>query len=705
MALAALLVPAAAVAAPATQEQATVTLLSHGAAADGSATYAPELTGADRAVDGDVDTMWISKPHTDSQWLDVDLGAPALIDRVQVEWGSDHATDYVIQTSPDGKEWRTAHSVRGSNGSIDHIRNLSATGRYLRMRIDRASENGYSVRELEVYGDLTGPGDTEPPDIPGGLRVTGTSSEEVVLEWAAAADNAAVAGYEVLRNGDVVATTGISTFSDGPLVSSVGFDYQVRAVDSAGNLSNPSAPVRAATEPGAGTAATTLAVGGDIAVDCTASDSNCVHARTATMIEQMNPDGVLTLGDNQYESGTLRDYEAYYDTTWGRFLQKTYPTPGNHEYYTDAVGYKQYYGSRATPDGKTYYSFDLGGWHFVALDSNLEIGQGSAQLAWLQDDLAANSSSCTAAFYHHPRFSSGAHGDNRDLYDVWQVFDEAGGDVTFAGHDHHYERFAPVTADGQQTPDGVRSAIVGTGGRGLYNIGGPHDFTEKLIGDRHGVMQLSVTETTYQWDFIGVDGDVLDSTPTYQCHGSGDPEPGQPTAEFTEQCSAEQPVCDFDANASTDPDGQITDYSWDFGDGETATGVRPSHTYAQAGKYPVTLTVTDNDGKTDAHTREVTAGAPPAGEKPTASFTVECGFGSGCTFDGSGSTDDGGIAGYAWDFGDGATASGVTTTHTYTSAGTFTATLTVTDDAGQTGSATRQLQCFDFSGSAFCFPN
>jgi chitodextrinase len=498
-------------------ERATVTLLSYGAPVSTSSVFAPTVTDGDRAVDGDVDTVWISQPHSrGQQWLTVDLGAPARIDRVGVAWGEDPATDYAVQTSAEGTEWHTIRDVHG-DGAVDEHEGLAGQGRYVRLAIDGAAPDGFTLRELTVYGDRNGAGDTEPPTDPSGLAVAGTTTDHVTLTWSPARDDTAVTGYQVLRHGEVVATTRGTEFTDGPLVSGHAFDYAVRAVDAAGNVSNPSPAATATTAEENDAAATTIAVAGDIATDCTASDENCPHARTADLVESMNPAAVLTLGDNQYENGELEDYQSYYDTTWGRFLDKTYPTPGNHEYHSDAVGYKEYYGDRATPNGETYYSFDVGGWHFLALDSNLDIGSGSAQLDWLTADLANNTSACTAAYYHHPRFSSGEHGDDPVSQDVWAAFDAAGGDVIFAGHDHHYERFAPVTADGTADENGVRSAVIGTGGRSLYSIGDPHEFTEKLIGDQHGVAKLTVTETTYQWDFIGLDGEVLDSTPTVDC--------------------------------------------------------------------------------------------------------------------------------------------------------------------------------------------
>ncbi|WP_206050830.1 PKD domain-containing protein [Nocardioides speluncae] len=182
------------------------------------------------------------------------------------------------------------------------------------------------------------------------------------------------------------------------------------------------------------------------------------------------------------------------------------------------------------------------------------------------------------------------------------------------------------------------------------------------------------------------------------------PQPGAPTASFTADCSASQPSCTFDGSGSTDPDGSIASYAWDFGDGQTGAGVTPSHTYAAAGKYRVQLTVTDNDGRTGTATKEVTAGPGPVGSPPRAAFTVFCQWGS-CSFNGTGSTDpDNDIASYSWSFGDGQTGTGATTTHRYPNRqASYTATLTVTDRSGNRGTATKQIQCWSVGAQAFCF--
>lgn len=189
--------------------------------------------------------------------------------------------------------------------------------------------------------------------------------------------------------------------------------------------------------------------------------------------------------------------------------------------------------------------------------------------------------------------------------------------------------------------------------------------------------------------------------------GGGPSEPGEPVAAFTAQCSTTTPACTFDASGSTDPDGSIASYAWDFGDGAKGEGAKPSHTYTKAGTYAVKLTVTDDSGESGTLTKQVTAGTsePPAGQAPSASFSLSCWY-ADCSFDASASTDpDGDIASYAWKFGDSTTGSGVTASHRYPSAQrTYTVQLTVTDRGGRSGTTSRQVSCFAFSGGQpLCF--
>ncbi|HEX5725957.1 MAG TPA: metallophosphoesterase, partial [Longimicrobiaceae bacterium] len=190
---------------------------------------------------------------------------------------------------------------------------------------------------------------------------------------------------------------------------------------------------------------------------------------TARLLDKI--DGVVfTVGDNVYQDGSLRQYARCYAPTWGRHLERTRPTPGNHDYKTrDGAGYFAYFGARAGEPGKGWYSYEVDGWHVVALNTEEEVGEDSEQLRWLREDLRRHRTRCTLAYMHHPRFSSGKHGGRDQLGPLWNLLYASGVEVVLAGHDHHYERFAPQTPDGRlDRAKGIRQFIVGTGGAPHY---------------------------------------------------------------------------------------------------------------------------------------------------------------------------------------------------------------------------------------------
>ncbi|MFF8605305.1 discoidin domain-containing protein [Streptomyces sp. NPDC015346] len=263
----------------------------------------------------------------------------------------------------------------------------------------------------------------------------------------------------------------------------------------------------------------TVVAAGDIADRCTASSSSCAHPRTAALAQRINPKFYLTMGDNQYDDALLSDFRAYYDKTWGVFKARTRPVPGNHETYDPAgplAGYKAYFGALAYPQGKPYYSYDEGNWHFLALDSNSF--DDPAQIRWLKDDLARNTKGCVAAYFHHPLYSSGGHGNDPVSKPVWQILYGAGTDLVLNGHDHHYERFAPQDPSGRATPGGIVEIVGGTGGADPYPIETVQPNSQKRISGTYGVLKLDFTDTTYTWQYVGIDGQVKDTGPTYTCH-------------------------------------------------------------------------------------------------------------------------------------------------------------------------------------------
>jgi len=219
---------------------------------------------------------------------------------------------------------------------------------------------------------------------------------------------------------------------------------------------------------------------------------------------------VFTLGDNAYSSGTRADFQNCYEPTWGRHKSRTRPAPGNHDYENPgASAYFEYFGANAGPIGLGYYSFDLGAWHVISLNSNIGTDPGSAQAAWLRADLAASANArCTLAYWHHPVFSSGPNG-NREapvMREIYRILYNANVDLALVGHDHLYERFGPQDTDGRlDTARGIRQFVVGTGGVPLYDFEAIKPNSEVRL-KAHGVLRLVLSSDRYQWDFLAVSG-------------------------------------------------------------------------------------------------------------------------------------------------------------------------------------------------------
>lgn len=236
---------------------------------------------------------------------------------------------------------------------------------------------------------------------------------------------------------------------------------------------------------------------------------------TSELIVNANVDAVLALGDLQYPGGALSDFEASYALSWGKFKDKTYPAIGNHEYGSLGQGYFDYFGAVAGERNKGYYSFELSAWHVVSLNSNCwAVGgcaEDSTQGAWLQADLAAHTNKCTLAFWHHPRFSSGPHGDNADTVGLWNILAQNNAEIILNGHDHLYERFAPQFSDGTASEEGIRQFTIGTGGKELYRIKKETPNREFVADRNFGVLFLNLREDSYAWEFKTIAGEILDA--------------------------------------------------------------------------------------------------------------------------------------------------------------------------------------------------
>ena len=234
---------------------------------------------------------------------------------------------------------------------------------------------------------------------------------------------------------------------------------------------------------------------------------------------------MLALGDLQYEDGTWLKFTQSYEASWGRVKSITYPAPGNHEYDSPAAaGYYDYFGARAGDRAKGYYSFDLGAWHLIALNSECSAvggcGPGSPQLAWLIQDLRSHTSSaCTLAFWHHPRFSSGQHGSDATYHAFWQALYDHDADLVLVGHDHNYERFAPQTPLGVADPArGIRQFVVGTGGKTLRPFATVAANSEVRESATFGILKLTLHPTSYDWAFVPEAGRTFTDTGSGTCH-------------------------------------------------------------------------------------------------------------------------------------------------------------------------------------------
>ena len=247
---------------------------------------------------------------------------------------------------------------------------------------------------------------------------------------------------------------------------------------------------------------------------------------TAKLLDRIDPVHVFTLGDNAYDRGSSSDYQSWYDPTWGRHKAKTKPSAGNHEYETGgAAGYFGYFGSAAGDPGKGYYSYTVGDWRVFVLNTNADCrvvscAAGSAQETWLRRELAKTTAKCVLAYMHHPRFSAGTnHGDSPEVKPLWRALYRADADLVLAGHDHNYQRFAPMNPDGAvDRARGIRSFVVGTGGKSpLYGLR-TRQGVEAKNAVTHGVLALTLRAKSYDWQFLPIAGKTFTDAGSGACH-------------------------------------------------------------------------------------------------------------------------------------------------------------------------------------------
>jgi hypothetical protein len=250
---------------------------------------------------------------------------------------------------------------------------------------------------------------------------------------------------------------------------------------------------------------------------------------TAKLVEQFPGAAVFAAGDVVYERGTAEEFRDCYGPTWGKFKERTRPALGNHEYgVPGAAPYFAYWGDKAGPVGKGYYSYEVGAWHIVVLNTNCKViggcDVGSPQEVWLKEDLAQHPNACIIAYGHHALFSSGvfkAHAVHTEVKPLWDDLYAGHADLFFAGHEHSYERFAPQNPEGQLDPqNGITLIVVGTGGRSHEILGPAMANSELRNWDTYGIMKVELSPTSYKWEFIPEAGKTFRDSGSGTCHNA-----------------------------------------------------------------------------------------------------------------------------------------------------------------------------------------
>ncbi len=280
--------------------------------------------------------------------------------------------------------------------------------------------------------------------------------------------------------------------------------------------------VAIATSPRVGVQSQPPATAGESVTFVGAGDiANCAVAggagarATAALLDKI-AGTIFTLGDNAYDSGSEKEFQECFGPAWGRHKERIRPTLGNHDEIADhGKHYYEYFGENAGPKGRGYYSFDLGAWHIISLNSNTPSG---SQTKWLKEDLAGHPTDCVLAYWHIGRFSSGAHGSDPIMAEPWHLLYDAGADVILSAHDHDYERFAPQSDKGKADPErGIREFIVGTGGAGVYEFKRTAPNSEVRDNSAYGVLELTLSPGRYAWKFIPMAGRTFHDEGTGVC--------------------------------------------------------------------------------------------------------------------------------------------------------------------------------------------
>jgi hypothetical protein len=362
------------------------------------------------------------------------------------------------------------------------------------------------------------PGDKKPPRVSITAPSSGATLSGAVTLSASASDNFGVTRVTWYVDGTQVASDTSAPWAqpwDSATVADGGHSVVANAQDAAGNVrtsASVSFTVANGGPPPAGDPV--IAAAGDIAGSGTGDEA------TARLLDSIAPTAVLTTGDNAYESGTLAEFNSFYDPTWGRHRTVTHPVPGNHEYHTaGAAGYFDYFGAAAGDRARGYYSYNIGAWHLIALNSEIAHDAGSVQVAWLKSDLAASTAKCTLAYWHKPRFTAGNYSDFPEYTPFWQALWDANADIVLAGHDHNYQRYTPLNPSGiADSARGLREFVIGTGGRSHYALRADN---RRAAGNAtaFGVLKLTLHPASFDFSFVPEAGQSYsDSGSAIACH-------------------------------------------------------------------------------------------------------------------------------------------------------------------------------------------
>ena len=403
-----------------------------------------------------------------------------------------------------------------NNGSGETLRTDGSSDRrlesYIRFTVTGVSGWVENAR-LRVYAD-----DNDSEDGPA-VYLTEPTWEETAITWntrpalvSTALDNKEIISARTWVEYNVTSqVTADGTFSfllaadsgDGVAFSSRHGAYPPELVITLGSGIAPSATPTLPSD------AVVLVGAGDIA-----SCGNDNDEMTAQLLDAI-PGTVFTTGDNVYGDASYAEFLECYDPTWGRHKERTRPIPGNHDYDTPgAAGYFQYFDNIPS-----YYAYDLGSWRIYALNSQIGVSLGSEQVIWLLADLAANPRQCVLAYWHAPRWSSGSlHGSDDDYQVLWEIFYRAGAELVVNGHEHSYERFAEMDANGSPSSPGLRQIVAGMGGRSLYQFDAPLPASEVRDNSSYGVLKLTLHADRYEWEFIPAAGSTFTDSGSTPCH-------------------------------------------------------------------------------------------------------------------------------------------------------------------------------------------